>query len=276
MNSTKIEWATMTWNPITGCSPISEGCQNCYAARMAHRLAGRCGYDKDDPFGVRLHAERLYEPFNKKRKAQRVFVCSMGDLFHDRVPEKYIDEVIIKICRHVDQHKFMILTKRPDRMSEYFHGLSHANSETVNRVMSHKRYVEFHKYFLMLRQGLCISNLWLGVTAENQRTADERIPILLQIPAAGRFVSVEPMLGNVDLWPTTARYQERTGDVGIDWVICGAETGPRKRFCDPEWIQDLREQCEHSAVPFFGKKDSDGQSIYPRQIPDALKLEGES
>lgn len=174
MNTTTIEWATHTWNPVTGCSPISEGCENCYAKRMAQRLRGRCGYPEDDPFKVTRHDNRLLQPL-KLRKPSRIFVCSMGDLFHEDVPNDYIDQVF-GVMTHVsvEHHTFLILTKRPERMRRYISSLDCQD------------------------WGLPRGNIWLGVTVENNNNL-WRIEELLQIPAAVRFVSIEPMLGPVDL-----------------------------------------------------------------------------
>src|SRR3990170_4343202 len=161
MANTKIEWATKSWNPITGCTKVSAGCQNCYAKRMAKRLAGRYGYPKDNPFAVTPHPERLQEPLSWK-KPQRIFVCSMGDLFHEAVSFSFVRRVL-DIVDSCPQHTFLFLTKRPERMEYYPR-----------------------------------RNVWLGVSVENQETEDERIPLLLQPPAAKRFVSYEPALGPVD------------------------------------------------------------------------------
>jgi protein gp37 len=179
MNKTKIEWADATWNPITGCTKISPGCANCYAEKMSKRLAGRCGYPADEPFKVTIHPDKIDEPL-KWKKPRRVFVCSMSDLFHKDVPMSIITYVL-RMARSCEGHTFMILTKRPARMKE-------AIREMVSWGM------------------WPVPNIWLGVTAENQEQADERIPILLDTPAAVRFVSVEPMLGPVELSPWIRRY----------------------------------------------------------------------
>lgn len=268
MSKTLIEYVDRTWNPISGCTPISEGCANCYAARMAKRLAGRYGYPKDEPFRPgTIHDNRLNEPYLWK-SPQRVFVCSMGDLFHPDVSVTYLEEVLARIT-HVPQHTFMILTKRADRLKLL----------TPDRL----RISRTDKWPL--------PNLWLGVTAENQRTADERIPILLQIPAAKHFVSVEPMLEPVNLnairigtqYPNGGDNPEpycidafKThlvfGDEGdyefekLDWVIAGPETGPRARPTSVDWVRDLQRQCSAAGVPFFDKKDLLGETIqeWPR------------
>lgn len=257
--TTKIEWAEKTWNPITGCTKISEGCKNCYAERLSKRLVGRYGYPKDEPFRVTFHPDRLDQPA-KWRKSRRVFVCSMGDLFHDDVPFQNILDVFVKMVQYGD-HQYLVLTKRPKRMLEFFDAWEQMNEAAlVNGQM---------------RIQLPLRNVWLGVTAENQAAADERIPLLLQTPAAKRFVSVEPMLGMVDLhryrdylYYTPRRFSERYGyKHKLDWVICGGETGPGARPMDPEWARSLRDQCKESGVPFFMKKMSGGA-----QPPDDLMI----
>lgn len=258
MGNTKIEWAEKTWNPITGCTKISPGCANCYAERMSKRLAGRCGYDKDNPFQVTLHVDRLDEPL-KWRKPQMVFVCSMGDLFHELVPFPQIKE-IWNIMAKAQKHTFLVLTKRSKRMLEFTQWMAGAD---------HISTAEWPR------------NVWLGVTAENQEKANERIPILLQIPAAKRFVSVEPMLGSVDLedWFESSQFcnacgsvqletddtscrrcgdiRTRPGKNGLDWVICGGETGPGARPMHPDWARSLRDQCVSAGVPFFFKQQGE-------------------
>jgi len=228
---TKIEWATETWNPVTGCSKTSPGCDNCYAERMPKRLAGRCGYPAvPNSFDVTLHPNRLEQPL-KWKPSRRVFVCSMGDLFHEDVPFKYITEIfsVMARCPH---HVFQVLTKRPARALEWFGYPSDFNLEPL-------------------------PNIWFGVTTEDQQRADERVPLLLQIPAAVRFVSAEPMLGPVDMRPLHDHWSEGSGRL-VDWVICGAETGPGTRPMDLEWARNLRDQCASAGVPFFFKKDSSG------------------
>lgn len=236
--STKIEWATETWNPVTGCSPISPGCQNCYAARMAKRLAGRHGYPKDNPFSVTLHPERLNQPF-KYKNPRRVFVCSMGDLFHNDVPFEFIKAVLARTCGITTEcHTFIVLTKRPARMKAFFEWM------TIEPSLG-KIGIEWP-----------LPNIWLGVTAENQDQADKRIPLLMDIPATVRFVSVEPMLGPVDLTPWLPHYLDfsyTTDPPRLDWVIAGGETGTGARPIHPDWVLSLRDQCVASKTPFFFK-----------------------
>jgi len=234
MGNTKIEWTDRVWNPVTGCSPVSEGCRNCYAKRMAHRLRGRYGYPKDDPFRVTFHPGRLDEPL-KWKKDSKVFVCSMADLFHENVQFEWIGHVWDAIFNrsfpdriaNKPYHTFLILTKRPCRV------------------------LQFEKWLEKDNRNVWYDNIWLGVSVENQQTADERIPVLLQIPAAKKFVSVEPMLGFVDF-----QWDIYTDDIRPDWVICGAETGPGARPMNPDWARSLRDQCRAAGVPFFFKQMS--------------------
>lgn len=267
MANTKIEWTEKTWNPITGCAKISEGCQNCYAERMSKRLGGRCGYDKDNPFKVTFHPDRLDEPLHWK-KPSKIFVCSMGDLFHDDVPESWIFSVYT-IMEKCPQHTFMILTKR------------------INRAAYVMRKFEGRSWPL--------PNLWLGVTAENQKRADERIPILLQIPAAKRFVSIEPMLGAVSLnqierpdkheretfYYDSALTGFKAHKCGgwyskekLNWVICGGETGPKARPMHPDWVRSLRDQCQEAGTPFFFKSWGDWLPAHVLEPHTAIKFDG--
>lgn len=242
MSDTKIEWADKTWNPVTGCTAISTGCKNCYAKRMANRLRGRCGYPEDEPFRVTLHPGRLNQPL-KWKKPCTIFVCSMGDLFHDDVPFEYIHEIwdIMKKC---PQHIFKVLTKRPKRALE---------------VISHIYKMEALGY----AKGFW-EHVQIGVTAENQETADERVPVLVKIPAKYRFVSAEPLLENihfgVSLFQVIAFDHDRI-DGNINQVIVGAETGPGKRHMDLGWARSIRNQCQDAGVKFFFKKDSDGNRL---------------
>lgn len=218
--NTSIEWADKVWNPVTGCTKVSEGCRNCYAERIAKRFWG------DREFGqVQCHPERLSEP-GKWRKPQRIFVDSMSDLFHPDVPDEFIHEVFLNMIDNL-LHTFIVLTKRPERMAKY---LKNASKQAVQ-------------------------NIWLGVSVENQKAADERIPLLLQTPAAVRFVSVEPMLGEIDLGNFLCadyRHKLTLGNY-LDWVICGGETGPGARPMQPDWVRSLRDQCQAANVPFFFK-----------------------
>lgn len=262
---TKIEWATDTWNPITGCTKISEACQNCYAERMSKRLAGRCGYPEGEPFRVTLHPDKLDQPMRWK-KPRMIFVCSMGDLFHEDVPDRFLDQIFAVMAK-AEQHIFLLLTKRPKRAKEYI--LKAMYDENCN-------YQGWYEAIndLEIPDVTPMENIWLGVTTENQARADERIPVLLQIPAAKRFVSVEPMLGPVDLtridiggnvWinsltgdcksyhPYGGMWKTSESKNKLDWVICGGETGSGARPMHPDWVRSLRDQCQAAGVPFFFK-----------------------
>lgn len=257
MSQTKIEWADAVWNPISGCSPVSAGCRNCYAKRMANRLRGRFGYPADEPFRVTLHPDKLDEPL-KRRKPRRVFVCSMGDLFHKEVPVEFIAEIFDRMacatlacgkkhqeheeeCWTGDPHTFIVLTKRPQRMLAVLTtGLDYATT-----------FWPGDRPLIVARQVYWpLPNLWLGVSVEDQATADERIPILLKIPAAKRFVSLEPMLSPVDL----SKWQ-------LSWCVLGAETGPGARPMNLDWARAVRDQCQEVGVPFFFKRASDGSRL---------------
>lgn len=210
---------------------------------------------------VTTHDGRLNEPYMWE-KPQKIFVCSMGDLFHPDVSVTFLEGILARMT-NCPQHIFMVLTKRPERLK-----LLTPDRLRISRTDTWP-----------------IRNLWLGVTAENQRTADERIPILLQIPAAKRFVSIEPMLGPVNLNNISMQLRPGvfvTGTVlgtngrtfspcgasgkGLDWVICGAETGTGARPCSVDWVRDLQRQCAAADVPFFDKRDILGEGLqeWPR------------
>lgn len=253
-DNTKIEWATSSWNPVDGCAPISEACQKCYAANMAKRFWGDRKFSE-----IQFHEDRLNQPLKWKRP-RMIFVCSMGDLFHEGVIFNWIHE-IWDIMKRTPEHIFMVLTKRPRKMKE------------VVELIYRKQRLGWAKGFW--------SHVWLGVTAENQKRADERIPILLEIPAAIRFVSVEPMLEliNAPIRCPECGYGKIDQDINldhrlcngpgwVDWVICGAETGPGARYMKPKWAMDLYSQCQQAGVPFFFKKSSkDDQIDLPREYP---------
>lgn len=224
MNRTKIEWTDVSWNPVTGCTPVSAGCGNCYGRRMATRLRGRYGYPTDDPFRVTTHPERLEEPLHWK-KPRRVFLCSMGDLFHADVPRDFIVKVFEAAHRNPD-HVYQFLTKRPERMAEVLRSWT---------------------------SGYAPGNWWMGTSCEDQASADERIPRLLRCPARVRFVSLEPLLGPVDLRKLCPGWVLDHPEEYVDWVIVGGETGLGARPCHPDWVRSIRDQCAASGVPLFFK-----------------------
>ncbi len=269
---TKIEWTSETWNPVIGCTKISSGCSKCYAERFSYRLRMMANKtDSNNVFDKYVNVvdfkgnwkgktefveSALEKPFRWK-KPRMIFVCSMGDLFHESVPFEWIDKVLMIINMN-PKHTFQILTKRPERMLEYYKYLQ--NDRLVAR-----DFIQFK------------DNVWLGVTCENQEMADKRIPILLQTPAKVRFVSCEPLLNDIwipastiSLLSTGGRASNGSYSPGvyvekINWVIAGPETGPGARPMKREWIASLYEQCEAANVPFFDKKNVLGLNIqqYP-------------
>jgi len=261
--ATAIEWTHRpgtigeTWNPVTGCSAVSEGCEHCYARRMAHRLAGRCGYpEAPHEFDVTLHGDRLEQPLHWK-KPRTVFVVSMGDLFHKEVPFEYIAHVWANMYI-AKKHAFIVLTKRPKRMLEFLSDCGNWEGWITHDGTPPKGYGGTG-IVVGNSDNWPLRNVWLGVTAENQRTADERIPILLEIPAPVHFVSVEPMLGPVNIAKWLGYYYRTQPDGGydaggLDWVIAGGESGPGARPMHPDWVRGLRDQCQEAAVPFFFKQ----------------------
>ena len=260
--STRIEWCEETWNPVVGCSAVSPGCAHCYAASVARRAmqpahAGLVNARGHWTGEVRLLPERLAEPLHW-RKPRRVFVCSMSDLFHEDVPDEFIDRVFA-IMALTPLTTYQVLTKRADRMLRYIQ--SRADGKAWTRwILNGPRPARSvcggvdGAHWLSLAR-----NIWLGVSCEDQQRADERIPLLLRTPAAVRFVSAEPLLGPVDLdasvrssVPGSLRHH-LTG-AGLDWVIVGGESGPGARPCDVAWIRSIVEQCRAASVPAFVKQ----------------------
>lgn len=249
MGKTKIEWADAVWNPVTGCTKVSEGCRNCYAERMAKRLAGRYGYPVKEPFKATMHENRLDEPL-KWRKPKRIFLCSMGDLFHSEITDAFIYQTLA-IMTLARQHTFMILTKRPNRMFNIF-----------NNLLADKE-IKLWQEQIYYQYGYCpqdfewpLKNLWLGISIENQKAADERLPLFLQTPAKLHFISCEPLLASIDLYFENSIFinnqQNYIGDL-INWVIAGGENRPGKRVLYPANIRWLRDQCLDMGIPFFFK-----------------------
>lgn len=252
---TSIEWADATWSPVSGCTKVSDGCLNCYIARtppfrMAHRRFD--GHDIGSTTGVQLHPERLGIPLHW-RKPRRIFVCSLADLFHDEVPTNHIASVW-DIARRAPQHTFIVLTKRHARMhslltSENFQESVFAHSGVSRRSPSYRPYMEHYRTWP-------VPNVWVGVTAENQKAFDLREKYLRATPAAVRFISAEPLLGEID---ATDRLD------GIDWMIVGGESGSNARPMHPEWAQSLRDQCIAAGVPFLFKQW--GEHVTVDQMP---------
>ena len=275
MTNTKIEWADKVWNPVTGCSPVSEGCRNCYARRMAQRLRGRCGYPKDEPFRDTLHPERLAE-VSPRQKPSRVFVCSMGDLFQETISVAFI-AAVFGMMAWADQHTYFILTKRPQNAMKWFENLKKYNLvATYDPVLACAQEITRYggpvKAYMEAREKKewPLPNVWLGVSVEDQKTANERIPLLLQTPAAKRFVSIEPMLGPVDFMKIPRPERFKSSPYGwhnwlpqeLHWVIVGGETGPNARPMHPDWTRSVRDQCIAAGVPFFFKGWGEWSDVY--------------
>lgn len=315
-DSTKIQWTDTTWNPVTGCTKVSAGCKNCYAEALAPKVfagqvvadygaaVARRGNPQTRPrrfTDVRTHPDRLDKPL-RWRKPRRVFVASMSDLFHEDVPDEFIDQVFgvmalsqyVGRCRrrecdhdggscdgYVDpptRHQFQVLTKRPERARRY---LSHP--ERPDRVAEGAAAVWHFSESALDRMEWPLPNIWLGVSCEDQPTADERIPLLLDTPAAVRFVSAEPLLGPIEqLWPFLERKffrhpgsplglarnlnagQKSHPDADLDWVIVGGESGRNARPCDLAWIRSIVEQCQEAGVPCFVKQ------LGAKVVPDGM------
>ncbi len=211
MANTKIEWTESTWNPVTGCTKISEGCLNCYAERMAKRLKAMGQANYTNGFEVTMHSHVLEHPL-KWKKSQVIFVNSMSDLFHEEIPLGFIKQ-IFDVMKRADWHTFQILTKRARRLEEL-------------------------APFLDWPQ-----NVWMGVTVENAKCS-YRIDHLRSVPAAVRFLSMEPLLSAVD----------NINLDRIDWVIVGGESGQGARPIKEQWVRSIREQCQNANVPFFFKQ----------------------
>lgn len=236
MAKTKIEWTDRTWNPVRGCTKISPGCANCYASTFAERWRGIPGHPYEQGFDLRLVPEKLHEPFHWKKPC-RVFVNSMSDLFHEGVPEYFIDDVFRAMWK-CPQHTFQVLTKRADRMADY----------------CGKRWGTFDG-----RAWPPAPNVWLGVSVEDQRYADERIPYLLSTPATVRFLSCDPLLGPVNLEPWL-NMLAKSGEGGwlpsgaMQWVIVGCESGHKRRPMQTEWAASIVDQCRAAGVAVFMRR----------------------
>lgn len=257
-DKTGIEWTDATWNPVTGCTKVSPGCDHCYAETVAHRFDGTKAYPNG--FQVTLRPERLDQPL-RWRRPRRIFVNSMADLFHDDVPDEYIGSVFDVMAR-AEHHTFQILTKRHARMRSLLRKWEHQGADSVARGELHPNYG--HAAWRRHDKLWCtpfkwpLPNVWLGVSTEDQRWADIRIPALLDTPAAVRFISAEPLLGPINL-DNCDGYQAVTWEPDptltyLDWVITGGESGPGARPAHPQWFRSLRDQCQEAGVAYLHKQ----------------------
>ncbi len=278
-----IEWTDATWNPVTGCSKVSPGCAHCYAEMVALRfwpsqyphvqMDGRSlatipvsvaedwqanGLTRPRAFtDVMCHADRLDQPL-RRRKATRYFVNSMSDLFHEDVPDGFLDRVFA-VMALAPQHTFQVLTKRAERMRDYLLGLTSrlgelwdlTNQPTWITLPAGRSFPRYPENWPLL-------NVWLGVSVENQHFANERIPLLLQTPAAVRFISAEPLLRLIELHESMFRCCDSDkcdeSVFGLDWVIVGGESGPGARPFEVSWARSIVAQCKTSGVPVFVKQ----------------------
>jgi protein gp37 len=274
MSGTAIQWTDATWNPVTGCSKVSAGCDNCYAQQLHNRryratvsaalerverhhgetvaqlIARARGQERaegdsilpfrsrtyDEPFAVvRCHPERVVAMLGSRRWAgRRVFVNSMSDLFHERVPDEFLRLVFWAMAGR-PEITFQVLTKRPRRMAEFVTGFLDRDWPMGP-----------------------LPNVWLGTSVEDQQSADERMGALVDVPAVVRFLSIEPLLEEVELMPLFVSYDRATrgweGTDAVHWVIVGGESGPKARPCDPGWIRLVRDQCRAAGVAVFVKQ----------------------
>ena len=249
-----IAWTDATWNPVTGCTKVSQGCKHCYAERDWKRLtaaphtvyAGRVFND------VQVHPERLDQPL-RWRRPRRIFVNSMSDLFHEDVPTDFVDRVLA-VMMLSPRHIFQVLTKRPERMRDYL-----ADPKLYERVLLDVNLTRLIFPKLRLDE-VPVSNpttafarhIWWGVSVEDQEAADTRIPVLLETPVAVRWVSMEPLLAPVSLGYS---FRETAISGGrLAWVVVGGESGPRARLLDLRWVRDIRDACRSYEIPFFMKQ----------------------
>jgi protein gp37 len=247
----KIEWTDATWNPVTGCTKVSAGCKFCYAERDFHRpYPGRAFTD------VQTHPERLNQPLHWK-SPRRIFVDSMSDLFHERIPQHFIDDVF-QVMENCQRHTFQILTKRVSRMSQYL----------------------YYRY----RGHSAPSHLWFLTSVENQETANAHIPELLEIRSfmgvSVLGVSYEPALGPLDFSKIITHHKPPLDDLEVkihslvcfvpphlDWVTAGGESGPKARPSHPDWFRSVRDQCQAAGIPFFFKQW--GEWAIARRLSDS-------
>ena len=310
-DKTGIEWTDATWNPIVGCSIVSPGCTNCYAMKMAARIERMnpgnhyAGTTKASKGGavwtgkLALAPDHILTAPLRWKRPRKIFVNSMGDVFHEDAPDAWIDKVfaVMALCdgtrsngRH---HTFQVLTKRADRMRRYM-----TDPETPFRVSAEVTFRVIPGW-RPTKGGLDwtsektwpLPNVWLGVSTERQKEADERIPLLLQTPAAVRFISAEPLLGPIDLdrggFTLLRPIKSPSGKKwpGLDWVIVGGESGPNARPFHIEWADEIVSQCSEAGVDCFVKQFgsmpmSDGYPLElrdraggdPAEWPDRLNL----
>lgn len=315
-DKTKIEWTDATWNPVTGCSVHSAGCTNCYAMKLAgtrlKHVESRKGLTDMTKAGpvwngqVRFNESEINKPLHW-RKPRMIFVCAHGDLFHESVPDEWIDRVfaVMALC---PQHTFQVLTKRSDRMREYMESIDNGDGTRISGMrdalvegaaqkLHHERTGD-KSVSEWLSVQLPLPNVWLGVSVEDQKAADERVPDLLQTPAAVRWLSCEPLLGPVVLnrkaypeshyedWLRGEAWDGVNGLLNqeiwgqehgpkLDWIVVGGESGHGARPMHPDWARSLRDQCADAGVPFFFKQHGEWIGLGVRDGKERSNVEGE-
>lgn len=239
-DNSKIEWTDATWNPVRGCTKISSGCKHCYAETFAERFRGVPGHPFEFGFDLRLVPEKLSQPF-EWATGKRIFVNSMSDLFHDAVPDEYI-ETVAAVMLQADWHVYQVLTKRPHRLQRLLRG--------------------------KLAKAGRAAHIWWGVSVENRTHGLPRIELLRESAATVKFLSIEPLLE--DLGPIKLK--------GMDWVIVGGESGPRARPMEPAWVENIHRQCNRGDVPFFFKqwggvqKSRTGRTLHGRTYDELPEI----
>lgn len=229
MSTSNIEWTEFTWNPVTGCNKVSAGCKNCYAETIAYRF-----WDDGSFTDIKFHPERMMQPI-KMKKPKMIFVNSMSDLFHAKINPANLKDIfnVMNVCKW---HTFQVLTKRASYM----------------------------RTMISLYDLSISDNIWLGVSVENNRAACDRIGILGDVRAKTKWLSVEPLLEDVDL----------LGLKNINWVVVGCESGPKRRECKIEWVEDVVDQCRRANVPVFVKQLQINGKVTKdiKSFPDHLQI----
>lgn len=285
-DGTKIEWTDATVNAINGCMVVSPGCANCYAMKQAHRFPVRQGLSRPTNGGmvwtgeVRF-AEKVLEQVLRWQRPRRIFWNAHGDTFYERVPDDWIDRcfAVMALTPH---HTHQVLTKRPERMRAYCDGITSYSG--ASRVAAHIERlaggVKAREFLAQQANLSYVPNVWLGTSVEDQKRAEERVPILLDTPAAVRWLSCEPLLGPVDLTnilvehPALGQHAPAYldalvgeafdagassiyRDAKIDWVVVGGESGPGSRPMHPAWVREVRDACERARTAFHFKQWGD-------------------
>jgi len=291
---TNIPYLDEVWNLTRGCTKVSAGCKNCYAERLLRRfctdtLTGDYrfdGFKADCP--IELCDDKVLDRPLHWRKPRRVGVCFMSDLFHEKVPDEFLDRVFA-VMALTPQHTYVLLTKRPERMRAYLVSLA---ADVQDWPLPVEKGSERIRTATVIQSSTWpLPNVWLGVSVENQQAADERIPLLLETPAAHRWVSAEPLLEAVDLrrvspgllgtsaifdalggrrWEDNGETLNATACARLDWVVVGGESGPNARPMKVEWMSDLQQQCLRADVPFYCKQDSGPRPGMQGRIPLSL------